>query len=80
MLNGSVIWGKIMKTPEHIKTTKKRLISAAIIGNAIIWAAVILSSAYVLEGTGYMQKLIPVLGGGSAVSLIILGGLLRRYK
>jgi hypothetical protein len=50
----------------------------AIIVTALIWAAVILAADISLEGTGYMGRLIPILGGGAAATIILLGGLLRR--
>lgn len=51
---------------------------AVVIGNAIIWGAVILATAYVLAGTGLMSKLIPILGGGAAASLFLVGSGLRK--
>jgi hypothetical protein len=49
-----------------------------IIVTAPIWAAVILAADISLQGTGYMGRLISILGGGAAAAIIILGGLLRR--
>ena len=46
---------------------------AVLIGNAIIWAAVVLATSFVLEGTGLMGKLIPILGGGAVASIILVG-------
>ncbi|MCL5962452.1 MAG: hypothetical protein M1358_24590 [Chloroflexi bacterium] len=51
-----------------------------IIGVAIIWPAVIVASDLVLQGTPYMAKMLPVLGGGAAASIIMLGGLSRRKR
>jgi hypothetical protein len=53
---------------------------AGIIGVAIIWAAVILASAMILEGTAYFSQMLPVLGGGAASSIIILGGTRPQKK
>jgi hypothetical protein len=50
----------------------------AIIVAALIWAAVILVPDISLKGTDYMGRLIPILGGGAAATIILLGGLLRR--
>ncbi len=47
--------------------------NAAIIGIALIWAAVLIASAIVLEGTPYFSQLLPVLSGGAATSIIVLG-------
>lgn len=37
-----------------------------ILANAIIWAAVIIAVAVILQGTGWFAKLLPILGGGAA--------------
>jgi len=50
----------------------------AIIVTALIWAVVILAADISLQGTGYMRRLTPILGGGAAATIILLGGLLRR--
>ena len=49
----------------------------AIIAVAIIWAGVIIASAMVLEGTPYWGRMISVLGGGAAATIIVLGGTRR---
>ena len=49
-----------------------------VIAVAIIWAAVILASAHVLQGTGLMGTMIPILGGGAAGCIIVVGGYLRK--
>jgi len=45
---------------------------------AIIWAAVILATALVLQGTGLMGKMIPILGGGAAGCIIVVSSYLRK--
>lgn len=55
-------------------------IGLAIIAIAIIWASVIIATAMVLAGTPYFPQLLPILGGGSAASIIILGGISRQTK
>jgi len=49
-----------------------------IIGVSIIWAAVLIASAIILQGTNYFSQLIPILGGGTASCIIILGSLKDR--
>ena len=67
-----------MTDSKEKKYTKKR-VDIFIIANAIVWGGVIIAIALVLRGTDYMGKLIPILGGGAGVSVVILGpGLLRR--
>ena len=46
----------------------------AVLGVAIIWAAVILAAAGVTDA----GALIPILGGGAAASIIVVGGRSRR--
>jgi hypothetical protein len=50
----------------------------AIIVTAFIWAVVILAVNIALKDTGCMARMIPILGGGAAATIILLGGLLRR--
>lgn len=47
---------------------------AVVLGNAIIWAAVIFATAHVLEGTPYARQMQLIVGGGAAASIIIVGG------
>ncbi len=51
-----------------------------VIANAIIWAAVIFASVMVLQGTEYWGRMIPILGGGAAATLIVVAGSLRRQQ
>lgn len=53
---------------------------AVILGNAIIWAAVIFGMAFVLTGTNYLPQLIVVVGGGAAASVVVVGGGVRRMQ
>jgi hypothetical protein len=69
-----------MDSQERDGKRLRTVVRACILGNAIIWAAVILASAAVLEGTGYMAKMIPILGGGAAASVVVLGGGLSRWS
>jgi hypothetical protein len=54
--------------------------NSVIIGVAIIWAAVILAAAMILQGTGYFSQMLPILGGGAASSIIVLGGARSNKK
>lgn len=51
---------------------------SVILANAIIWASVIIAAALILKGTGYSDKIIPILGGGAIASILALGGTLSR--
>ena len=51
---------------------------SAIIGIAIVWAAVIFASAVVLKGTPFWGQMIPILGGGAAACILIVGALRKR--
>ncbi|WP_366924487.1 hypothetical protein MFMK1_001466 [Metallumcola ferriviriculae] len=48
----------------------------ALTGSAIIWAAVIFGAAVAAPES--FGKLIPILGGGAAAHVIILGSLARK--
>ncbi len=68
-----------MSDPKEKGYLKKR-VNAFIIANAIVWGAVMIATSLVLRGTGYMDRLIPILGGGAGVSVVILSGSLLRRK
>ena len=53
-------------------------VAAAIIGNAIVWGAVIIGASYVLKGTEHAEQVRLILGAGAGVSLLVLGGTLGR--
>ena len=67
-------------TDSNEKGDPKRRVSAFMIGNAIVWGAVIIGTSLALRGTGYMSKLMPILSAGAFTSIIILGGSLLRGK
>ncbi len=46
---------------------------AAIIATTIIWAAIMVASAIILEGTSYFSQMLPILSGGAATSIVVLG-------
>jgi hypothetical protein len=52
----------------------------AVVVCAIIWAAVIIASAMVMEGTPGFSRLLSILGGGAAATIILLGGLMAQEK
>ena len=51
-----------------------------VIGNSIIWAAVMFASAIVLQGTGHFGELLPILMGGAGGSFVVLLGSMRPAK
>lgn len=53
---------------------------AFIIANAIVWGAVIIGTSLVLRNSGLMPKVLPILGGGAAFSVIFLSPLLLGKK
>ena len=56
--------------------TSKRRAKAVSIGNAIIWAAVLMATALVVADTpGVFANLLPVLGGGAGGSVVVLATL-----
>jgi hypothetical protein len=54
--------------------------TALILANAIIWAAVLVAAAFVLQGTDYFARLLPILGGGAAASIVVVGGGISRLE
>ena len=61
-------------------TSMKRA-RAVNIGNAIIWAAVLMGTALVVADTpGVFAKLLPVLAGGASGSAIVLSTLFAEEK
>jgi hypothetical protein len=48
------------------------------IGNALIWAAVIIAVAVILRGTEHAGITVVILGGAAGASIIIVGSGLRR--
>ena len=69
-----------MASNDEDRRKLRKVVRACILGNAIIWAGVILASAVVLQGTGHMGEMIPILGGGAARSVVVLGGGLSRWS
>jgi len=55
------------------KVRRMRRSGCGSIGVAVIWAAVIFTSAIVLKGTEYFSQMLVILAGGAAGSLIVLG-------
>lgn len=52
--------------------------SYAIVAVAIIWAAVIVAATILMRGSPEFPKLLTILGGGAAATLVILGGTRAR--
>ncbi len=56
----------------------KSRLQIAVIVIALIWAAVILATSTTLEGAPQFSRVLTILGGGAAASIILLGGLIAR--
>lgn len=52
----------------------------SIIVVAAIWAVVILAVSSVLADTPFAPRVLSILGGGAAATIILLGGMLRNGK
>lgn len=52
----------------------------AVIVVAIIWAAVILATAVAMKGASEYPRLLNILGGGAAATIILLGGIAARER
>lgn len=45
---------------------------------AVIWVSVILGISSILRGTAYMNQILPILGGGSFASILILNTIRKK--
>jgi len=52
----------------------------AVIVVAIIWAAVIIAVSMVIGDAPQFSRVLTILGGGAAASIILLGGMIARMK
>jgi hypothetical protein len=67
-------------TESKEKPIMKKRLGWFIIGNAIVWGAVIIATSLVLGGTGLMPRVLPILGGGAGFCVVILPALLLGEK
>ena len=51
-----------------------------VISSVIVWVAILLSAAMILQGTEYFGKLIPILGGGAAWFVVVAPAGLRKKR
>ncbi|MDX1503771.1 MAG: hypothetical protein R3325_15535 [Thermoanaerobaculia bacterium] len=51
---------------------------AYLLGNAVVWATVVLGVTLLLRGTAHSAPVLMVVGGGAVMSLGVLGGALWR--
>ncbi|MBD3278489.1 MAG: hypothetical protein GF388_09330 [Candidatus Aegiribacteria sp.] len=65
---------------KEVKKLDSRKLGPFIIATSIVWGAVMVVSAFMLKGTDYMQKLLPVLGSGAVISVIFLPMMLLKKK
>ena len=56
------------------------VLGETIVAIAVIWAGVMIASAFLLQGTEYFSELLLVLGGGAATTIILLGNLESRLR
>lgn len=50
----------------------------AVLVIALIWAAVILGTSSILAGAPQASRVLSILGGGAAASIILLGGMIAQ--
>jgi len=46
----------------------------------LIWAAVVLAASTTLEGGPQFPRVLTILGGGAAASIILLGGMIAQER
>lgn len=62
------------------RSVRAKSLGWVVVGLAIIWAAVILTTSNVLDGTAYQSQVLRLLGGGAAGSIIVVGGAIVRQR
>lgn len=55
-----------------------RRIHPVSLGNALIWAAVIIAVAVLLRGTEHAGMVVVILGGAAGASVLLVSGALRQ--
>ncbi len=68
-----------MSNNERYPENFKKIWRASLFGIIIVWILMIFATAKALQGTGYIDKLVPIFGLGAAAIIIILTAILRRY-
>jgi membrane protein DedA with SNARE-associated domain len=58
----------------------KSPLGLAVVVIAIIWAAVIIAVSMALGDVPQSSRVISILGGGAAASIILLGGMIARER
>lgn len=51
-----------------------------IIANSIVWGAAMVGISFTLKGSGYMERVLPILASAAAFSVVILPSILIRKK
>jgi len=51
-----------------------------VISSVIVWVAILLAAAMILQGTAYFSKLLPILGGGATWFAVIAPAGLRKKQ
>lgn len=47
---------------------------------ALIWVSIILAISAILEGTQYMNRVLPILGGGSFACILIVNNIRKKNR
>ena len=58
----------------------KSRLQLAVVVIALIWAAVIIAVSLTLSGSAESSRVLTILAGGAAASIILLGGLIAQEK
>ena len=66
---------------EKKETEMKSRLQTAVVVIALIWAAVIIiATSMVLAGVPEFSRVLTILGGGAAASIILLGGMIAQER
>ena len=58
----------------------KSRLQLAVVVIALIWAAVIIAVSLTLTGSAESSRVLTILAGGAAASIILLGGMIAQEK
>jgi hypothetical protein len=59
---------------------RRRLLAYYEVSAAIMWSALLIGVAVILQGTPYFGQLLPILGAGAAVFVVILPASLSQIR
>jgi hypothetical protein len=78
MMSGTL--DKAIMDRERKEIEMKSRLQIAVIVVAVIWAAVIMATSMMLASAPEFSRVLTILGGGAAASIILLGGMIAQER